>query len=48
MVNINWTIVAQILNFVILLWVLAKFAYKPLIKAMENRRNRIIKDLDGH
>lgn len=46
MVNINWTIVAQILNFVILLWVLAKFAYKPLIKAMENRRNRIIKDLD--
>ena len=46
MVNVNWTIVAQILNFVILLWVLAKFAYKPLIKAMENRRNRIIKDLD--
>ncbi len=46
MVSINATLIAQILNFIVLLWVLAKFAYKPLIKAMDNRRNRIINDLD--
>ena len=46
MVDINFTIVAQVINFVILLGVLAKFAYKPLLKAMEDRRLRIIKDMD--
>ena len=33
--------------FIVILWVLAKFAYKPLIKAMDDRRNRIINDLDS-
>ena len=47
MVSINATLIAQILNFIVLLWVLAKFAYKPLIKAMNDRRNRIINDLDS-
>ena len=46
MVDINFTIVAQVINFVILLGILAKFAYKPLLKAMEDRRLRIIKDMD--
>ena len=46
MISINATLIAQILNFIVLLWVLAKFAYKPLIKAMDDRRNRIINDLD--
>jgi len=46
MVSINATLIAQILNFIALLWVLAKFAYKPLIKVMDDRRNRIINDLD--
>lgn len=46
MMNMNYTIVAQVVNFIILLWVLAKFAYKPLLKAMEDRRLRIIKDMD--
>lgn len=47
MVSINATLIAQILNFVVLLAVLAKFAYKPLLKAMEDRRSRIINDLDS-
>ena len=38
---------AQILNFLVLLAILAKFAYKPLLKAMDDRRNRIINDLDS-
>ena len=47
MVSVNYTIIAQIVNFIILLWILAKFAYKPLLKAMDDRRNRIVKDLDS-
>lgn len=47
MVNVNATLIAQILNFLILLAILAKFAYKPLLKVMEERRNRIANDLDS-
>jgi len=47
LININATLIAQILNFVVLLVILAKFAYKPLIKAMDDRHNRIINDLDS-
>lgn len=47
MVDINATLIAQILNFLVLLAILAKFAYKPLLKAMDDRRNRIINDLDS-
>lgn len=47
MVNFNATLIAQILNFVVLLALLAKFAYKPLLKVMDERRNRIINDLDS-
>ena len=46
MVSINYTLIAQIVNFIILLWVLAKFAYKPLLKAMDDRRAKIVKDMD--
>jgi F-type H+-transporting ATPase subunit b len=47
MININATLIAQILNFLILVAILAKFAYKPLLKAMDDRHNRIINDLDS-
>ena len=47
MIDINATLIAQILNFLVLLAILAKFAYKPLLKAMDDRRNRIINDLDS-
>ena len=47
MVDVNATLIAQILNFLVLLLILAKFAYKPLLKAMDDRRNRIINDLDS-
>ena len=47
MVNINATLIAQILNFIVLLAVLAKFCYKPLLKVLDDRRNHIIKDLDS-
>ena len=46
MVNINATLIAQVINFLFLVWVLAKFAYKPLAKMMEDRRNKIASDLE--
>lgn len=46
MVNINATLIAQVVNFLFLVWVLAKYAYKPLAKMMEDRRNKIAGDLE--
>ena len=37
MFNFNMTLVAQIVNFFILLLLLTKLAYKPLLKAMAER-----------
>ena len=43
------TILAQMLNFFILVWILARFAYKPLVSMMQERKERIAKDLaDAH
>lgn len=36
----------QILNFLILLFILAKFAYKPLMKVLDERRARVANDLE--
>lgn len=47
MVNINATLIAQALNFLILLFILAKFAYKPLLKVMEERKEKIASDLQA-
>ena len=47
MMNFNMTMVIQIINFFVLLFVLKKFAYKPLLEMMEARRNKIITDLDN-
>ena len=37
------TILAQMLNFFILVWILARFAYKPLVSMMQERKERIAK-----
>ncbi len=48
--EINWlTIVAQIVNFLILVWLLKRFLYGPIIKAMDEREAQIgarMKDAD--
>ena len=41
------TILAQMLNFFILVWLLARFAYKPLLAMMAERKERIAKDLEA-
>ncbi len=47
MVNVNATLIAQILNFLVLVFVLAKFAYKPVVRIMEERKNKIAGDLES-
>ncbi|SNV73600.1 F0F1 ATP synthase subunit B [Veillonella rodentium] len=39
------TILAQMLNFFILVWILHRFAYKPLVSMMEARKEQIANDL---
>ncbi len=41
MIELNATLIAQIVNFLILVILLAKFAYKPLVKVLEERQARI-------
>ncbi len=45
--GIDWKLlVAQIVNFVILLFLLKKFMYKPLINLMNSRRQKIVEGLE--
>ena len=49
--QINWfTVIAQVLNFFILVWLLKRFLYKPVLKAINERENKIasqLKDADA-
>ena len=45
--GIDWRlIIAQMINFLILMAILYRFAYKPLIKILEERRKKIEKSID--
>ena len=48
--KINWfTVAAQVLNFLVLVWLLKRFLYKPILKAIDDREKMIaaqIKDAD--
>ncbi|MEP6725703.1 MAG: F0F1 ATP synthase subunit B [Bacteroidota bacterium] len=49
--KINWfTVIAQVINFVILVWLLKKFLYQPILNAIGERENKItgqLKDADN-
>lgn len=39
---INWfTVIAQVINFLILVWLLKRFLYKPILNAIAERENQI-------
>lgn len=41
--NLEWQqLLTHLVGFLITLWILAKFAWRPLLNMMEERRNRII------
>jgi F-type H+-transporting ATPase subunit b len=48
--NVNWfTVIAQILNFFLLVWLLKRFLYKPVLDAISAREDKIegqIKDAE--
>jgi F-type H+-transporting ATPase subunit b len=40
--KINWfTVIAQVINFLVLVWLLKRFLYKPILKAIDDRENKI-------
>jgi len=49
--QIDWfTVIAQILNFLLLVWLLKRFLYKPILKAIDDREGKIasqIKDVEA-
>ncbi len=47
MVDINGTLLIQILNFIILCAILGHFCYKPVLKVLDARKERIKNDLDS-
>ena len=43
---IDWfTVIAQVVNFLILVWLLKRFLYKPILGAIDAREQRIAKEL---
>src|ERR1700685_3782306 len=43
---IDWfTIIAQALNFLILVWLMKRFLYKPILNAIDEREKRIATEL---
>ncbi len=41
----GFTVVAQIVNFLILVWLLKRFFYRPILDALDERENRIASEL---
>ena len=41
MIEINWTILIQMLNFIVLIFVLNQFLYKPILKILAEREKKI-------
>lgn len=42
-----WSIVFQLINFAILFWVLQRFAFKPLLKVLRDRQEKITESLQA-
>ena len=45
--EINWfTVIAQVVNFLILVWLLKRFLYKPVLNAIDEREKKIAAQLN--
>ena len=47
MVDINWTLIAQVVNFLLLVAVVSFFGYKPIVNILDERQRRIADSLQG-
>ncbi len=45
--NLNLTLLLQIISFLILMGLLTKFLYKPLIKMLEERSSQVAQDIES-
>lgn len=46
MIDLNATLIAQIINFLILVAILTKVAYKPLLKILDDRKRKIADSIE--
>ncbi len=46
MLNLDWSLLFQVINFAVLVAILYKFAFKPITKALQDRADGIKKSLD--
>lgn len=45
--GVNWmSLVFQIINFAVLLYILHRFVYKPILKVLEDRKNKVAKSIE--
>ena len=45
--HVNWfTVIAQVINFLILVWLLKRYLYKPILNAVDNREKKITSQLE--
>lgn len=47
MLNLNWTMLVQVINFLLLVLILAKFAYGPVMRMLEERQKKIADNIDS-
>ena len=46
--QINWfTVIAEIINFLVLVWLLKRFLYKPVLNAIDEREKKITAQIQG-
>ena len=45
--TINWTLVANLVNFAILLYLMKRFLYKPALDYLDRRRERVVAHMEA-
>ena len=41
MINLDTTLIIQMINFLVLLWILNRFLFKPILDLLDERRGRV-------
>ena len=41
MIELNWTMLVQLINFLLLIWILNRILYRPVLKVLNERDSRI-------
>ncbi len=47
MINVNFTLIIQVINFIFLMWFLNKYLFKPVLKMLDERANKISGDFEN-